>query len=70
MKDKQVYCNQCRKEISLSGQEDFFHGSKAWGYFSKKDLMQDDFYLCEDCYDHMISQFQIPVCRTERKEVL
>lgn len=70
MKDKKIFCNQCGKEICLSLQEDFFHGVKAWGYFSEKDLMQDEFNMCEDCYDRLIRQFQIPVLRTERKEVL
>ena len=42
---------------------------KDWGFFSKKDLVRHEFDVCEQCYDEMISKFQIPVTEREILEV-
>lgn len=41
-----------------------------FGFFGEKDGMSDSFDLCEACYEKLISAFQIPVDRRERKELL
>ena len=63
MKEK-IYCNQCGKEILTENgilKEDVFEGKKQWGYFSKKDMELHRFYLCESCYEKIVSGFSIPV---------
>ena len=68
-----IQCNNCAKEIkSMNGilLEDIFERRKDWGYFSKKDLQRDTFYLCEECYDNMIRKFKIPIERKLKNEVL
>ncbi len=70
MRDK-LWCNKCGREIRMERdilQEDVFEGVKQWGYFSKKDARIDSFILCEECYDQMISQFQIPPVKRESTE--
>ena len=42
---------------------------KDWGYFSEKDLVRHEFDMCEQCYDKMTSQFQIPITEKETLEV-
>jgi len=68
-----ICCNQCGREIgSKNGmlKEDVFEGSKEWGFFSDKDLELHKFYLCESCYDELISKFKIPVQMIKITEVL
>ena len=51
-------CNRCGKEMM---QEDVLSVEKRWGYFSNKDNEVHRFELCEQCYDEIVSTFQIPV---------
>lgn len=53
-----VVCNGCGREIPLDT-EDYFHGEKAWGYFSNQDGRQDCFDLCEDCYQKLTESFAV-----------
>lgn len=72
-KNETVYCNKCKKEIKTHqgiAQEEFLHMDKDWGYFSGKDGETHSFDLCEECYDRMIKEFEIPVEVRERTELL
>lgn len=51
-------CNRCGKEMM---QEDVLSVEKRWGYFSNKDNEVHRFELCEQCYDEIVSSFQIPI---------
>ena len=53
-----VVCNGCGREIPLDT-EDYFHGEKAWGYFSNQDGRQDCFDLCEECYQKLTESFAV-----------
>ena len=47
-----IVCNQCGKEIEVSGgtpREGVFSVDYAWGYFSDKDGERHSFDLCESC---------------------
>lgn len=66
-------CNGCGRRIKEENgllREEVFEGRKEWGYFSKKDLQVDTFYLCEGCYDALISQFKIPITRKNKIEAM
>jgi ribosomal-protein-alanine N-acetyltransferase len=66
---KQTYiCNGCGREMNRR-EQDFLHVQKEWGYFSNKDLEFHEFYLCEDCYDKLLSVLEIPVKIEEVTEV-
>lgn len=52
-------CNLCGRGIP--NDKDFLQINKNWGYFSKHDLEQHRFVLCEDCYDKLVNSFVIPV---------
>ena len=68
-----VICNQCKKELKLENgylKEGCFVVDATFGYFSKKDGTRHRFDLCEDCYDKMISSFQVPVEESEARELL
>jgi len=57
-----IICNKCGKEIKVIrgvAQEDFLAVTKRWGYFSDKDNQEDEFDLCEDCYDELVASFKI-----------
>ncbi len=72
-KENKLYCNQCGKEILIErdiAREDYVTVKKSWGYFSKKDGRQDEFCLCEACYDHLIEGFAVPVSEKEQSELL
>lgn len=59
-----MICNQCGKEIPVSGgheMEGVFRVDYEWGYFSEKDGERHSFDLCEACYDKLLRFFQIPV---------
>lgn len=65
-------CNSCGKTIFFENdimKEDVFEAVKVWGYFSKKDMETHRFNLCEQCYDDIISKFEIPVVVQETREV-
>lgn len=55
---KKYICNRCGKELV---QEDVLSVEKRWGYFSEKDNEIHRFDLCEQCYDEIVSTFQIPI---------
>lgn len=59
-----MICNQCGKEIPVSGghaMEGVFRVDYEWEYFSEKDGERHSFDLCEACYDKLLRSFQIPV---------
>lgn len=61
---EKIICNKCGKEIPVLGgvpQEDVLAVEKRWGYHSRKDNQVDYFDLCEDCYDELVSGFQIQI---------
>ena len=69
---EKVLCNCCGKRLHMAGNhvaEGVMHVGKDWGYFSKKDLVRHEFDMCEQCYDKMIAEFQIPVTMGEILEV-
>lgn len=71
--EKNIRCNACARKIKEENgilKEDIFEGKKEWGYFSRLDLKVDTFFLCEDCYEQIVSKFQIPVTRKDKLEVM
>ena len=71
--EKNIRCNGCGRRIKEEKgllREDVVEGRKEWGYFSKKDLQVDTFYLCEACYDSLIENFKIPITREEKTEAM
>ena len=61
---EKIICNKCGKEIVVENgiaRDDVLEVTKRWGYFSHKDNQVHKFDLCEECYDELISTFQIPV---------
>ena len=67
----EVICNGCGKKIEVKhgiSKEEMFHVEKRWGYFSKKDMQQERFDLCEECYEKIIEGFVIPVEKKEETE--
>lgn len=66
-------CNHCGKEIKTENQmakEGVAEITLHWGYFSNKDGETHKICLCEDCYDHWIREFAIPVLIEENTELL
>lgn len=66
-----IVCNCCGKNVEEPEKvlkQDFFHGEKAWGYFSEKDGEKQEFDICEECYDKWTASFQIPVQKREVTE--
>ena len=66
-------CNKCGRVLKVENgylKEGCFSADAAFGYFSRKDGTVHCFDLCEDCYDEMISQFQVPVEEKEDTELL
>ena len=49
--------------------EGVLHVRKDWGFFSEKDLVRHEFDVCEQCYDKLIAEFQIPVTERDVLEV-
>lgn len=71
--ERKPCCNQCGKEIRIVqgiAREDFLTVKKNWGYFSKKDGRQDEFCLCEACYDRLIAGFTVPMSEKEMTELV
>lgn len=59
-----VCCNCCGKKLVVErgiAKEGNAHFSCKWDYFSEKDGEMHSFDLCEECYDQITSQFEIPV---------
>ena len=52
-----IICNRCGRSIPV------IQGvpRERWGYFSEKDNRLDEFDLCEQCYDEIISEFKIKI---------
>ena len=70
---EQVVCNQCKKELNVENgylKEGCFAADFCFGYFSKRDGIRHRFDLCEDCYQKMIAEFQIPVEEVPENELL
>ncbi len=68
-----VVCNKCGRELKVADgclREGCFSAEAVFGYFSRKDGSVHSFDLCEDCYDEMIAQFQLPVEVREGTELL
>ncbi|MDO4267249.1 MAG: hypothetical protein Q4C73_02155 [Eubacteriales bacterium] len=57
-----VICNCCGKRLIVEKgilREGAFWAEYTWDYFSEKDGERHRLDLCEDCYDHLVSQFRI-----------
>lgn len=68
-----IICNGCGKIITVQSgmpMEGVFQVHQVWEYMSGKDGEVDNFDLCEECYDRMTEQFQIPLTRTEMVEMV
>lgn len=66
-------CNVCGRTLHMEKgmlREDVVQVTKEWGFFSNRDLETHKFTMCEDCYDHFISNFKIPIEISDKKEVL
>jgi ribosomal-protein-alanine N-acetyltransferase len=71
--DNPIYCNSCGKMLKVENgilKEDAFEATKEWGYFSGRDTEIHHFNLCEECYEKLIANFQIPVDIKKKLEVL
>lgn len=70
---EKVQCNLCKKELKLEDgivKEGCYHADYAWGYFSRKDGVQHQFDICEECYDRFVKGFSVPVTETENTELI
>ncbi len=70
---EKVICNGCGRELKLKNgivQEGVFRGETHWGYFSSRDGEHHSFDLCEQCYEHLLKVFKIPVTVEEETELL
>jgi Fe2+ or Zn2+ uptake regulation protein len=68
-----IYCNSCGKSLKVENgilKEDAFEATKEWGFFSNRDMEVHHFNLCEECYEKLISEFQIPIEVRKKLEVL
>ena len=68
-----IYCNKCGRPICIEeGVEkvDYVKIEKTWGYFSNKDGMCQKVNICEECYDDIVKEFQIPPEEEENTELL
>lgn len=73
MELKEVFCNQCQKQLKVEDgilKEGCFHTDYAFDYFSGKDGCIYSLDLCEECFDKWIRGFQYPVQISETKEFL
>lgn len=71
--EKRIICNCCGKEICVepgNNMQDYIYIRKEWGYFSRKDGRLQEFNLCEDCFDDIVSHFQVPIAETEVTELI
>ncbi len=68
-----VVCNKCGRTLKVENgylKEGCFHGKSAFGYFSRKDGVTQQFDLCEDCYDQITAEFAVPVEETGETELV
>lgn len=66
-----IVCNRCKKVIPLDKgilKAGVFSAAASWGYFSEKDGEVHEWDLCEECYDKVIKEFEIPPQITEATE--
>ena len=69
----EVVCNKCGRKLKVENgflREYCFTADTIFGYFSHRDGVAHHFDLCENCYDQLISQFQVPVEEAEATELL
>ena len=67
-----VVCNKCGRQLKLENgylKEFCFTADTTFGYFSRKDGITHHFDLCEECYDALTAQFEVPVEETEELEI-
>jgi len=70
---QKVICNKCGRELLVENgilKEDVFEGRHAFGFFSKKDGIIQEFDMCEACFTYMLSELKVPPCESERIEFL
>lgn len=70
---KRIICNGCGRIIAVKHgmpMEGVLQVQQVWEYMSGKDGEVDSFDLCEECYDRMTEQFQIPPTKTEVIELV
>ena len=68
-----VVCNACGKELLVENgilKDECIQVDHDFGFFGAKDGESEKFDLCEACYERLTADFQIPVERQERKELL
>ncbi|MCM1038617.1 MAG: hypothetical protein NC434_04775 [Ruminococcus sp.] len=68
-----VTCNCCKKELLVENgilKEECISFTHLFGYFSDKDGEKHRFDLCEQCYDKLIANFQLPVEKEQRNELV
>lgn len=68
-----IICNGCGKVIEVKRGmpvEGVCQVRQVWEYLSTKDGEVDVFDLCEECYDRMTENFQIPITKTSLTELL
>jgi Fe2+ or Zn2+ uptake regulation protein len=71
--DAALFCNMCGKRLKIENgvlKEDVLEITKEWGYFSDSDMKVHHFNICEECYNRLISQFEIPVEVRDNVEAL
>ncbi len=69
----EVRCNCCGRRLTVEHgiiKEGCAAVELPFGFFSDKGGQVHDFDLCEDCYDIIISGFEIPVEIKEKTEFL
>lgn len=70
---KKVSCNCCGKELKVANgylKEECIQVKHDFGFFGNDDGVSHSFDLCEECYRKITANFQIPVEKWERKELL
>ena len=73
MQGKMIYCNKCGRPICMEEyieKADYLKIEKNWGYFSNKDGTCVKINICEECYDEIVQEFQIPPVVEENTELL
>lgn len=57
--DKRPVCNCCGRV--LKPEEEYVRIEQRWGYFSRKDGTLQKGIICEECFERIAEQFQIPL---------
>lgn len=61
---EKIICNKCKRELVCKDdilREGEISLNIEFGYFSRKDGIRHRFDLCEDCYDRIVADFELPV---------